>query len=148
MLKRVFTEILRYSAVIDDTDWVYTLAANLWQPQEDIMLIGWDVSIELCSFQTAEGIITAYAELSQSGDWNKPGSLGRAHVHEEYWEVVAACVGRIYVPSWTHVMLPEGHGIPVREGGNIYLHAQHITSAGAHTAILGARALLFYVKGK
>ncbi len=148
-MRDIFTYLLEFDeSAIADTSWVYKLSADLWQPQEDIRIIGFSLQIEMCAFVQVDGEATAYTELSQSGLWNKPGILGRARAYAEYRSLLGAQEIRIYSTEWMHKMFPAGFSVPIAEGGNLYIHCQYMTSDVGHTYSLGTKAIIYYVKGK
>lgn len=148
-MRDIFTHLLEYDvANADNLAWAYDLSADLWQPQEDILIIGFNLQIELCAFTMVDGFFTAYTELSQSGLWNRPGILGRVRAYEEWRSLLGAQEARIYSTEWQVVMFPAGHSVPIQEGGNLYIHCQYQTGAALHTVSIGTKAIIYYVKGR
>lgn len=151
-MERVWTKLLLFEGDIKETDgaWHTFLGADTWVTQEDIVIVGWDLRQEFCGFVEVDGHCMAYSWLSQSGLINAiDGQIACVQAFEEWDAMLAAQENRIYMTQQDINMLPSGHGIPITEGGTVYLHVHKINSPDEnHYCGISVQGLLYYTRGK
>lgn len=143
--KHVFSQVIYHTepAVTTPGDHEY-LSADLWQPQEDITIIGVLLRISIEQINANDGMLLFQGQVSQSGDFDKPGqiiSLSGA------WHWNTAPAFGYHNQKELVVMFPDGAGMPVHEGGNVYLHMSDRVTYSSGDTIWAAKAEIFYVKG-
>lgn len=148
MLNRIWTKHLGKSGIVDEDEWVTDLGADIWVPQEDIVIVGWSFSAEFCAFVEVDGFAILYAELTQSGLLAQDGTLAHIQLVEEWDSMLAEQENRIYTQERSEIVLPAGHGIPITDGSTLYLHTHKYTSAVLHTVSYGTWGIVYYVKGR
>lgn len=155
MLKanRIFTKVLAFSAETTAIDPIEAISADIWTVEEDITVIGCQVMCGgMLDVDLTVAGITAPAsavELSQTGKLNADGILLKA------WQRLVAYTdtGVVRAPfAWTtihaikEIMFPAGFGVPVKESGSIYLHAEYWPGV-AEKMLWSFFGIIYYIKG-
>ena len=123
----------------------WLIAGLTWQPEEDVVLMGYQANAIVGTINQNDGQAYAAFECTQAP--NVGLGYGRLfHVEaQEYWNTTPA--GIMICEADEAVMFPEGEGIPVPEGTSVNIHVRwHAKSAG--TGELSLRAVLFYARGR
>lgn len=142
-MKKVFTKVL------DDSG---NLAAgtsdirvcDTWVVQEDIDIIGVELTSEISRPLGNDGSAELRCEVSQSGQLGKDGSIALCNTTAE-WNTSPA-FGAMRAAR-TVTMFPAGYGVQVKEEGTVYLFV--VAAANDMTAgILNwdVHATIYYVK--
>lgn len=155
MLKanRVFTKVLAFSAETTAADAIETLAADIWTVEEDITVLGCEVmcggALD-CDATVAMMLAPACAvELSQTGKLNADGLILKG------WKrpIAYTDTGTVRAPwNWSdihcieNIMFPAGYGVPVKESGSLYLHAEYWPGHALKT-LWSFFAVIYYIKG-
>lgn len=121
------------------------LGVDAWTVEENITIIGWQLNLLSHHLVGNDGMGNAEYELSQSGLRHKDGQLCNICT-SSHWNTTPAFGdnGEATIAQ----MLPKQCGIPVSEGGTIYMHCylgvSDLTAGLIHSNCL---ANIFYVKG-
>lgn len=155
MLKanRIFTKVLAFSAETNAIDPIETVSADLWTVEEDITVIGCEVMCggALDVDKTVAGILApaCSVELSQTGKLNSDGIMLKAWVRP----IAYTDTGTVRAPwDWSGIhaiqtiMFPAGYGIPVKESGSVYLHAEYWPGVTEKT-LWSFYGIVYYIKG-
>jgi len=124
---------------------VEVLGADQWTTEEDVIIVGWQMNLMCHHLVGNDGMGNAEYELSQSGLRHKDGQICNIAAHSNWNTTPAFGDGTEAIVAQT---LPKQMGIPVSEGGTIYMHAYvgvaDLTAGSLHSNCL---ANIFYVKG-
>ena len=128
--------------------WQDKIGVSPWTAEEDLVIMGVALDIEMCAWNTAEGTAMAYVEVSQTAGLNTDGTLIRGQCVSGYEEIMAASVQRWYHNFFQRVMFPDGYGVPLSEGASLYLNVHHQVSpvGSGYECSLGTAALIYYVR--
>lgn len=150
---KVFTKVMAYSEKVDDNTIECKIGADIWTVQEDITIIG--VQLQAgggCDADvTVAGTLSCSmgAEISQTGAWRADGCIALVDYRGLFYTdtgTVRAVWAAPEIHARAVVMLPPGMGIPVKEGGTVYLNCL-LWNAMTVVAILAAEAIIYYRKG-
>lgn len=149
---RIWTKFMGFDQTIDYTDgnWHTTFGGVIWTPQEDVVIVGFSMHTEFCSFQEVDGMVFAYAELTQVGGnlLVRDGSLGWTQAFEEWDSMLAEQENRIYFPGKLDIMFPSGNGVNLPEGDTLYLHSHVLNLPDEnHYVACGFKAHIYYLRG-
>lgn len=144
-MKRVFTKYLGGSYQMPATTITTVRTVDQYTAQEDLMLVGAQLHVYNGTVHLGnDGKVAMDAELGTSGVDNQDTCILSARsLH--IWNTAPAAIPVSQPPAG--MMLPEGKGIPLKEGETVFLtlHGNN-TSAGVFDVAL--HATLYYVKGK
>lgn len=152
-MPRVFSKVLAASRETTAINPITELAADVWTVEEDITVIGCEVmgggmlDVDL----VAAGILApaCEVELSQVAKMYGDGVILRA------WKrfVAYTDTGTVRAPwnidtvhaiEW--IMFPGGHGMPVHEGGSVYLNINYWPGV-ADKCLWTFIGIIYYIKG-
>lgn len=137
-MKRVFTAYLGAASlqVVGAAD---SQIAQAFQAQEDIVVIGCEITAELVMTDVA-GITHGTVELTQAATQTKDGNIARCRVGG-----YKSGGGDLHLNENVVVMFPKDHGVPVKEDGvlNVAIQIESTATASIHPWVT-----LYYVKGK
>ena len=141
-MKRVFTKTM--GGLISTAGGIVTEPnVDEWVPQEDIWIIGVAISTEILYAITVNGSVHGYLEVSQAGYQTADGAIFGVQTVGMQW----TNGGTGKQSDCVVMMLPEGHGVPVREDGHVNLHGQVEAPAG-ETANLYSWIIIYYLRQK
>lgn len=144
MTKRIFTAHFNGVATFTGTDWVTHLSAGEFLAEEDLLLVGAQLSAIVDAPNENDGFARADIEISQSGQIGQSGTILYARALD-YWNTSPA--GVQIIQENMIIVFPEKDRITLKEGDRVYLHIAG-ASKSAGTNIFGGSVRLFYTKGK
>ncbi len=143
--RRVFTEILVAPAqtVAGGAAAILNSYAS-YVAQEDIEVVGVELTIMPQGSLGNDGFCVAVAELSQAGQYNADGVVLQATMTQS-WNTAPAFGDER--PVTEIIVFPDGDAVPVREEGTLNLHLQLVaTDLTAGNFVVGVTAVIYYVK--
>ena len=141
--KRVFCKWMMGSHPITGTALSEVLGDDTWVVEEDVTIIGASLLARVTTPSENDGFARFRWELSQSGQMDKDGTILDAGA-VDWWNT--APPGIAVGSTHAVVMFPEGYGVPISEGGTLYLHG-HGVGKSAGTVTFSGVACVYYTKG-
>ncbi|MBA7550547.1 hypothetical protein ES705_43064 [subsurface metagenome] len=121
MAKRVYTKCFSGYLSATGVAPVVTLNAFPWLMQEDVTIIGLDLSLGLQVPSENDGFTCITLEVSQIGAWGADGSIASV-MAAEGWNTTPA--GISVANGHTLMFFPDGRGIDIKEEGALYINTQ------------------------
>ena len=144
MSKRIFTKYLSGQSTIITGAITSENALASWLTQEDIEVIGAELTVVSATPAENDGFAHCNVELSQVGIFGQDGAILRA-VAGEGWNTTPAGIDQSNANAV--VTFPAGFAVPVKEEGYLYINSQgYGKTAGGSVFIWGA--IIYYTKGK
>ncbi|MBA7551712.1 hypothetical protein ES705_44260 [subsurface metagenome] len=140
--KRIFTKIFHEAIPVMGVTLVKAEPAKFWLMQEDIEVLGAEISIFNTAPDENDGYAYIYVELSQVGMLNADGII-LAAAAIEYWNTTPAGIDVDNAQVVTN--FPPGFVVPIREEGYLYVNtAQFGKTAG--TSAFTFDVIVYYTK--
>ena len=119
--KRVFTKVLGKQTVLITGEVTEELGLDAWLAQEDVHIIGYQLTAHLGSASENDGLAGGMIDLTQAPGMAQDGSLGMVSFHE-YWNT-APPFGAITSPT-VSVVFAQGKEVSLKEGEYLSLLAR------------------------
>lgn len=158
-MAKVFTMKMTASeTLVHGAGWVTYLASILWEPEEDVKIIGWTTNygIEIPGFDAGDFTLEFIYQLSQRADWANegptPGVLDERRMDLRQLFTGTSAQDELRnqylqaVENDKTVMLPKGEYISIKEGEEVVLHLHGNNSHATVDSLLGVTAILYYLK--
>ncbi len=145
MAKRVFTRIAKGFVVVTGATEVETTGIYSWLLQEDIDIVG--VNMSLWSEEPSEndGFASCNLELSQTAEYAQAGAIACVNAGEG-WNTAPPGIAK--QGNVTVLNFPVGLTIPVKEEGHIYINAMGFGKT-AGSSIFAFEVIIYYtMKGR
>lgn len=120
------------------------LAADTWQAEEDVTIIGLILRVSMELINANDGPLYFQGQISQSPLFDKEGVVASV---SGFWDWNTAPAFGIHNQREVSIMFPEGKGMPLREGNNLNLHMSWRVGYTSGTTSFVAKSEVFYVKG-
>ena len=143
--KRVFTKYMAGGHVGAAGTTTEDIGADRWTVQEDIDIIGVEIFAVVPGESLGnDGFCDGLAEISQVGARLADGCIASV-MPSAQWNTSPAAVQ--CHTDHVVVMLPEGHAVPIREEGTVYLNlCMYAALLSAGTPEVNAHAIVYYTK--
>ncbi|MBA7575142.1 hypothetical protein ES708_16963 [subsurface metagenome] len=144
MSKRVFTKIFRGEINVELAMPTIVNGFFSWLVQEDIELVGAEISLQNDMPSENDGFATCELELSQTGLIGGDGAILDAKAMEG-WNTVpqGICNQNAHVV----LVLPQGVAIPIKEEGHLYLNTRGYGKT-ADLSYFEYCVIIYYTKGR
>ncbi|MBA7553403.1 hypothetical protein ES705_45994 [subsurface metagenome] len=119
-----------------------TNALHSWLVQDDIEVVGANLSIISTTPSENDGFAQIMVELSQTGIYGQDGAIACA-MAQEGWNTTPAGISA--ANANVAVIFPDGKAMPVKEEGHLYLNTCY-TGKTASFSTFNFEVIIFYTK--
>lgn len=144
-MRRVFTKVARGQVQIVTAVEVEQTGLYSWLIQEDIEIIGVNMSLWNSEPSGNDGVASCNLELSQTGEYGQPGAIACVNASES-WNTAPA--GIAATGGITVVNFPANLAIPVKEEGHIYVNAMGLGKSAGTSFFLFEVLIYYLMKGR
>lgn len=142
MSKRIFTKSFQGAVTVTGSVEEPQNALAIWLLQEDIEIIGAEITLGSLMPSENDGFALCELELSQTGVWAEDGNILKAHAGEG-WNTTPAGIDQ--ANANVVITFPQGLAIPVKEEGHLYINASgRNKTAGA--SVFKYEVIVYYTK--
>ncbi len=146
MSKKLYSKVWAGFILVDPGPYVtgpeITNALQSWLVQDDIEVIGANISLINTMPSENDGFAQLMVELSQTGIYGQDGAIAAA-MSSEGWNT--APPGISAENANVVVMFPEGKAMPVKEEGHLYLNTSYMGKT-ASSSRFNFEVIIFYTK--
>ncbi len=142
MGKRVFTRVAKGWVIVSGASEVEQTGVYSWLLQEDIEIVG--VNMSLWSEEPSEndGFASCNLELSQTAEYAQAGAIASVNAGEG-WNTAPPGIAK--QGNVTVLNFPVGLSVPVKEEGHIYVNAMGFGKT-AGDSVFAFEVIIYWVK--
>ncbi|MBA7542010.1 hypothetical protein ES705_34326 [subsurface metagenome] len=145
MSKRVFTRIAKGQVQVSTSFVIEHTGVYSWLLQEDIEVVGVNMSLWCALPSENDGFASCNLELSQTAEYGQSGAIA-AVSSTEGWNTTPA--GICQTNGKLALNFPVGLSVPVKEEGHLYVNAEGLGKS-AGTSTFSFEVIIYYtMKGR